>query len=111
MNMDRPLLDDSDDSSTMDRALPVRAQWKRWRLYGLAGVGVAIAAGWIFMSGGGRVYRVPMDRVTIGTVAQGTFEDFSAVRGVIAPFITNYLTTDQGGTVREILVEDGTQVK
>ncbi len=113
MNMDRPLshFDDSDDSSAMDRALPGRSQLRRYWPYGLAALGIVIAAGWLMMSGGGRIYRVPMDRITIATVSRGTFEDFAAVRGTVAPFTTNYLTADQGGTIKEVLIEDGTQVK
>jgi HlyD family secretion protein len=49
--------------------------------------------------------------VTVGTVTQGPFEDFIAVRATAAPFITNYLTADQGGTVKQVLAEDGATVK
>ena len=49
--------------------------------------------------------------LTIGTVTQGPFEDYIAVRGAVAPFIIDYLTTDQGGTVKQVLVEDGAMVK
>jgi HlyD family secretion protein len=49
--------------------------------------------------------------VTIGTVARGAFEDFAAVRGAVAPYVTYYLTTDQGGSVKQVLVEDGSVVK
>jgi HlyD family secretion protein len=72
----------------------------------LAGLGA-----WLLSGSGAHVYRVPIDRLTIGTVTQGPFEDFIAVRGAVAPFITNYLTTDQGGTVKQVLVEDGAIVK
>ncbi len=33
------------------------------------------------------------------------------MRGSVAPLITDYLTTDQGGTVKQVLVEDGATVK
>jgi HlyD family secretion protein len=59
----------------------------------------------------GNVYRVPVNRLTIGTVTEGPFEDYIAVRGTVAPFIIDYLTTDQGGTVKQVLVEDGARVK
>ena len=52
-----------------------------------------------------------INRLTIGTVSQGPFEDYIAVRGAVAPFITDYLTTDQGGTVTQVLVEDGASVR
>jgi HlyD family secretion protein len=111
MNMDRPIENsDPDAMSVMDRVLPGKSSLRRYWPYGLAALGVIVAAAWL-MSGSGRVYRVPMDRVTIGTVTKGAFEDFAAVRGTVAPFITNHLTTDQGGTVKQVLVEDGALVK
>jgi len=59
----------------------------------------------------GHVYRLPLNRVTIATVTQGPFEDYIAVRGTVAPLIIDYLTTDQGGTVKQVLVLDGAMVK
>jgi len=44
-------------------------------------------------------------------VREGPFEDYIAVRGAVAPFLTAYLTTDQGGTVKQVLIEDGAMVK
>src|SRR6185312_16252673 len=52
-----------------------------------------------------------LNQLTIGTVTEGPFEDYIAVRGAVAPFLTAYLTTDQGGTVKQVLVEDGAKVK
>ena len=66
---------------------------------------------WALSGPRGNVYRVPLNQLTIGTVTKGPFEDYIAVRGAIAPLITDYLTTDQGGTVKQVLVEDGAMVK
>jgi HlyD family secretion protein len=59
----------------------------------------------------GHTYRVAIDRLTIGEVTKGPFEDFIAVRSTAAPFTTRYLTADQGGSVKQVLVEDGAEVK
>jgi HlyD family secretion protein len=107
----RNFSDDDPAVPAMDRVIAKAPSWRRYWPYGAA-VAVALLAGtWLMIAGGGRVYRVPMDQVSVGTVASGAFEDFAAVRGTVAPFITNYLTTDQGGTVKQILVEDGALVK
>jgi HlyD family secretion protein len=103
--------EDAPIASGMDRILQRRPGLKRYWPYGLTALAVLVAAVWLLGLGHGRVYRVPMDQVTIGTVTNGAFEDFAAVRGTIAPFITNHLTTDQGGTVKQVLVEDGALVK
>jgi HlyD family secretion protein len=95
----------------MDRAIARRPGWRR---YGPVAAVVAVIGGvavWALAGAGGNVYRVPVNRLTIGTVSEGPFEDYIAVRGAVAPFITDYLTTDQGGTVKQVLVEDGATVK
>jgi len=103
--MDAPTL------SGMDRTVEKRPWWRRWAP-GL-GLGMVALGGafWALSGSAGSVYRVPLNQITIGTVTKGPFEDFIAVRGAIAPLITDYLTTDQGGTVKQVLVEDGAQVK
>ena len=97
--------------SGMDRIIRKRPWWRRFApALGLAAVAIGGAI-WALSGPSGSVYRVPLNQVTIGTVTKGPFEDFIAVRGAIAPLITDYLTTDQGGTVKQVLVEDGARVK
>jgi len=99
------------NSDPMDRALSGKP---RWRIYALVAAAIALVLGagiWSLKGSGGSVYRVPVNRLTIATVTEGPFEDFIAVRGAVAPFIIDYLTTDQGGTVKQVLVEDGAMVK
>jgi HlyD family secretion protein len=91
----------------MDRQLPQVPRWRRYAPY-VAGAAIAIGVAiWLLAGTGGSVYRVPIDRLTIATVSAGPFEDFIAVRGNVAPFVTDYLATADGGTVRKKLVEDG----
>ncbi|MGA2366222.1 MAG: efflux RND transporter periplasmic adaptor subunit [Steroidobacteraceae bacterium] len=95
----------------MDRAL---SRKPRWRIYALIGAALALALGagiWLLNGSRGSVYRVPINRLTVATVTEGPFEDYIAVRGAVAPFIIDYLTTDQGGTVKQVLVEDGAMVR
>jgi HlyD family secretion protein len=96
---------------TMDLTIARQPVWLRFAIPTvvtaiLFGIGV-----WMLSATGGSVYRVPVDQLTIATVTEGPFEDFIAVRGTVAPFITAYLTTDQGGTVKQVLMEDGAAVK
>ena len=80
--------------------------------YALLGILALGAATWLLaQQSKGHVYRLPLNRVTLATVATGPFEDYIAVRGTVAPLIIDYLTTDQGGTVKQVLVEDGAMVK
>ncbi|HKX63914.1 MAG TPA: HlyD family efflux transporter periplasmic adaptor subunit, partial [Rhizomicrobium sp.] len=98
-------------SDGQDRVIAQRPLWKRyWKHAAVALLAVAGAA-WLLAGTGGNVYRAPLSQLTIGTVREGPFEDYIAVRGAVAPFITAYLTTDQGGSVKQVLVEDGAMVK
>src|SRR5262249_2049392 len=95
----------------MDRIIAPKPLWRRYAPWAGGAVVIAGAAVWALLGTGGNVYRVPANRLTIGTATEGPFEDYIAVRGAVAPYTTAYLTTDQGGTVKQVLVEDGAKVK
>jgi len=95
----------------MDRPVNRSGGRLRYVMYSIGGIAALGLIAWLFSGADRRVYRVPVDRLTLGKVIRGPFEDFVAVRGVAAPFITRYLTADQGGTVKEVLAEDGATVK
>ncbi|OJU10073.1 MAG: hypothetical protein BGN85_00205 [Alphaproteobacteria bacterium 64-11] len=98
-------------SDGQDRRIAPKPLWRRYALPGIAMILAAAGAVWLLAGQGGKVYRAPIDQLTIATVGEGPFEDYIAVRGAVAPFTTAYLTTDQGGTVKQVLVEDGVMVK
>ena len=63
-----------------------------WRRYGPLSVLAVLVLGFgIYLLAGARshVYRVPIDRVTLGTVTQGPFEDFIAVRRATLSLLRN----------------------
>jgi len=95
----------------MDTPLVRVPAWRRFVPYGIGALLLLGAIVWLLAGANRHVYRVPIDRLTFGEVTQGPFEDFIAVRSTAAPFTTHYLTADQGGTVKEVLAEDGTTVK
>lgn len=95
----------------MDRVIAPKARWRRYAPWAAGGAVIVAASVWALLGTGGNVYRVPANRLTIATVSEGPFEDYIAVRGAVAPYTTAYLTTDQGGTVKQVLVEDGARVK
>jgi HlyD family secretion protein len=98
--------------TAMDMPIARSRPWRRYLPYALLGMLVLGAAGWLLLQQSkGHVYRLPLNRVTIATVTAGPFDDYIAVRGTVAPLIIDYLTTDQGGTVKQVLVEDGATVK
>src|SRR5471032_807997 len=98
-------------SQGQDRVIARKPLWQRYWKHGAVALVVVAGAAWLLAGKGGNVYRAPLSQLTIGTVSEGPFEDYIAVRGAVAPFVTAYLTTDQGGTVKQVLVEDGAKVK
>ena len=98
-------------SDGQDRVIAQKPLWKRYWKHAAAVLVVVAGAVWLLAGTGGNVYRAPVNQLTIGAVTEGPFEDYIAVRGAVAPFITAYLTTDQGGTVKQVLIEDGAKVK
>jgi HlyD family secretion protein len=95
----------------MDTPLSRPPAWRRYAPYGIAGLLVLAGGLWLRANTSGHIYRVPIDKLTLGKVTKGPFEDFIAVRSTAAPFTTRYLTADQGGSVKQVLVEDGAEVK
>jgi HlyD family secretion protein len=98
-------------SGGMDTPLVRPPAWRRYIPYVIGGLLLLSVSVWLLARSHAHVYRVPIDRLTLGEVTQGPFEDFIAVRSTAAPFTTHYLTADQGGTVKQVLAEDGTTVK
>ena len=95
----------------MDQPIARPPAWRRYGLYGAGGAIAVIAAIWLLHGLGASTYRVPADQLTLGTVTRGKFEDYIAVRATVAPLTTFYLTTEQGGSVQQVLAEDGATVK
>lgn len=95
----------------MDRPLERAPAWRRFGPHALAGAVAVSVAGWLLHGAGISTYRVPVSQVTIGTVRRGRFDDYIAVRATVAPLATYYLTTEQGGVVKQVLAQDGATVK
>jgi HlyD family secretion protein len=96
----------------MDKPLARKRAWRRFVPYTVIGIATLGVVAWLSLQQSkGHVYRLPVNRVTIASVTAGPFEDYIAVRGTVVPLIIDFLTTDQGGTVKQVLVEDGAMVK
>ncbi len=93
--------------SGMDRVIERKRLPKPVLIGGVAAV-VALAAilFWWFAPRGG-TQSVAADRVTIGSVTRGTFDDYIPLRTRVEPLVTVYIDAIEGGRVEEVLVEDG----
>ncbi len=58
-----------------------------------------------------RTLRVDRDKITVSTVQHGQFNDYIRVTGQVEPIATIYLDAEEGGQVKERLIEEGAIVK
>ena len=103
--------DDSDEGvvlSPMDRALERRIVTPA-RVMVAAGVLALLGlSGYAYVEFGLlRTLNVDADRLTLSTVAHGTFREYIPVTGNIVPRTTVYLDAIEGGQVTEVFVEAG----
>jgi multidrug efflux pump subunit AcrA (membrane-fusion protein) len=76
-------------------------------LHAVAAVVVLGVGTWLIFGLRESIYRVPVNQLTVAAVTRGPFEDYVAGRGTAAPLATHFLTAEQGGVVKEVLVKDG----
>jgi len=55
--------------------------------------------------------NVEQDKITIGEVQKGKYQDYISVNGTVEPIQTVYLDAVESGRVEKILIEEGTRVK
>lgn len=56
-------------------------------------------------------YNVDVSRITIEEVKRDVFQDYITVQGTVEPITTIYLDAVEGGSVEEILIDEGNMVK
>ena len=56
-------------------------------------------------------FRTDRDKLSIGDVSQGKFDDYITINGNVAPIATIYMDAYEGGRVEEKLIEEGAMVK
>ncbi|MDR0780058.1 MAG: efflux RND transporter periplasmic adaptor subunit [Pseudomonadales bacterium] len=80
------------------------------------GAGAVLAVGLAWLAHGAltdaaiSTFRVERERLSIGVVTSGRFEDFIPVRGTVTPAISVFLDAVEGGRVEKVFVKNGAQV-
>ena len=60
---------------------------------------------------GTKTLRVDREKITINAVQEGQFNDYIRLNGQVEPISTIYLDAEEGGRVKERLIEEGAMVK
>ncbi len=55
--------------------------------------------------------KVDVEKITIEDVQQGNFDDYIRTNGTVEPISTIYLDAEEGGQVKERLIEEGADLK
>ena len=72
---------------------------------------VLIILGWLVFAGHESTFRVSKDELTISEVRQAEFKDYVRTNGRVLPIQVVQISPEEGGIVREKVVEEGTHVK
>ena len=65
---------------------------------------------WLVLRDNSSTLRVNGDTLSLGTVAQGEFNDYIRVTGQVQPMTTIQISPLEGGVVQEIVTEEGSKV-
>lgn len=84
---------------------------KKHILWIVGGLAFAFLMYKIIAEAGTKSLKVDSDKITVSDVAQGQFNDYIRVTGQVEPIATIYLDAEEGGRVKERLIEEGAMVK
>ena len=79
-------------------------------IIGLISIGVVVLLVWAIVSGSRGAMRVERSQMTIAEVRSGEFNDYVRVNGQVAPIQVVQISPEEGGIVRERVVEEGAMV-
>ncbi len=80
-------------------------------IYGVVGLAVIFFLVKIIKDSNISSLRVEKDKITIEEVQYGDYDDFIRTNGTVEPISTIYLDAEEGGRVKEILIEEGAKVE
>lgn len=83
----------------------------RYWAYSVCGLVILSAVVWLAASDLSSTYKVDLKWLDVAEVTEGKFDDFVRVDGSVLPKRTVQISPEEGGIVREIVVEEGGRVK
>lgn len=97
--------------SLMDKALPKRSMWQKYKYYFLSGVAFAVFLVYVLIAvSGGTKLRVNSERVVVADVLETPFLDYVDAEGLIQPILTIKLNAMESGMVMQIVADEGTML-
>lgn len=98
--------------SSMDRQLPKRSVFQKYKYYFLGGVVFIAFLVYVAIAvSGGRKLRIDTDKIGIADVKQDKFLDYVDTEGIVQPILTLKLNTLEAGMVDRIVAEEGAMLQ
>ena len=95
----------------MDRQIEKKSFLRRYAWYIAAAAALAALLVWIVLGTTARTMTIDATDITISDVTRGKFDDYVRLNGQVLPIQVVQISPEEGGIVREKVVEEGTRVR
>ena len=95
----------------MDRQIEKKSFLRRYAWYVAAAAALAALLVWIVLGTTASTMTIDATDITISDVTRGKFDDYVRLNGQVVPIQVVQISPEEGGIVREKVVEEGTRVR
>lgn len=95
----------------MDRKIKKTNPVYRYLLYGAAAVALITGLMWLVLDSQTQAVKASKKQQTISRVTRGLFKDYVRLNGQVVPIQVVQVSPEEGGIVREKIIEEGSKVK
>lgn len=95
----------------MDRQIEKKSFLRRYAWYIAAAAALVAFLVWIVLGTSANTTTVDVSDITISDVTRGKFDDYVRLNGQVLPIQVVQISPEEGGVVREKVVEEGTRVR
>lgn len=95
----------------MDRQIEKKSFLRRYAWYIAAAAALAALLVWIVLGTSANTTTVDASDITISDVTRGKFDDYVRLNGQVLPIQVVQISPEEGGIVREKVVEEGARVR
>ena len=95
----------------MDRQIEKKSFLRRYAWYIVAAAALAALLVWIVLGTTANTMTVDASDITVSDVTRGKFDDYVRLNGQVLPIQVVQISPEEGGIVREKVVEEGTRVR
>lgn len=95
----------------MDRQIEKKSFFRRYAWYIAAAAALAALLVWIVLGTTANTMTIDATDITISDVTRGKFDDYVRLNGQVLPIQVVQISPEEGGIVREKVVEEGARVR